>query len=390
MIEGNETVASVRGRLYEGAEWLVAWQHRGELDLPPDDPHLRQRWLLWSSSDENGAAYDKIALTHCEIRACPRPAMPSEAECSSDEFDGSVSVEEWLTQNRHRAAAKPPRCRTDWRRPWQGVALVVGVAAAATVLLRPEWLSMRPTADAAIYETGFGENRKFRMLDGSTVTLGAKTALEAHFTDNRRMVVLTGGEGFFDVAHDPKRPFVVLAGSGYIKASGTSFNVSREADRVVVTVVEGTVDVMPRESSMDAAQTSGAKAPESVGWLPARLSDGQEMTYAENGTASAVMSADSKLATAWRDGRLQYRQESLRRVIMDVNRYWRRRQILYDGADELMYTGDVPQNNIDAWVRGLHHIFPGVEVLDTDSRHVLVRVHHAPATHESQYETGSR
>jgi transmembrane sensor len=266
-----------------------------------------------------------------------------------------------------------------WRRA--RVPLAMFAVVAVIVLLYTQW--PRPADRVATYETGFGENREFLMPDGSTMTLGAKTTLTAYYSDRRRMVVLNSGEGLFEVAHDPKRPFIVIAGPGAITALGTSFNVLRDSDRVVVTVINGTVDVAPHEPSMEDRGTSGIGPSASARSKSTHLSQGQEIAYGEHGAASPITSVDSNMATAWRDGRLEYHEESLRHVIMDVNRYQRRPIICDPEVGELLYTGDVRQDNIDAWVGKLHKVYP-VEVVDTDPTHVLIRLDPEAAGHESR------
>jgi transmembrane sensor len=47
--------------------------------------------------------------------------------------------------------------------------------------------------------------------------------------------------GFFNVSHDPEPPFVVKAADGYIRVTGTRFNVWKYEDSVRVTLLEGSV-----------------------------------------------------------------------------------------------------------------------------------------------------
>ena len=388
MIEGHEPFSRGRDHVQEGAEWLADWQYCAESDFPPHDPNFLQRWQEWSSDSENAATYDRLVSTLRDVKNCARPPMPSEAECSMDEYDGSVPVHEWLASNRHRDRVTPSRQQPSRRRIW--LAVGIGTAVAAAIALRVlEWPQQPPADRVSAFETTFGENREVHLPDGSSIILGAKTALTTHYTDRERIMVLNTGESLFHVAHDPRRPFIVLAGRGCIRDVGTSFNVSRDSDRVVVTVVEGTVDVAPRHPSVEDPGANDLGADGSVQWQPMRLIRGQRVSYSKNGEASPIASADLKMTTSWREGRLQYDRENLRHVFADVNRYWNR-QIIYDPqTGDLMYTGDVLQDDIDAWVRNLHVIFP-VEVVDTDSAHVLVRIHREPAPREPRRDGGPR
>ncbi len=224
-----------------------------------------------------------------------------------------------------------------------------------------------------LYETETGQQREIAMSDGSHILLGARSSITTEWSEKRRTVVLQRGEALFQVARDNRRPFMVWAGSGCIQAIGTSFNVLRQADRVVVTVSEGAVVVAPRERATAKSRAEPASSDNPSTWLPASLKSGQVMSYQEDGTATAVAHADPRIATAWSSGRLQYLREPLRRVIADVNRYWNK-QITFDKtAGDLLYTGDVMQTEIEDWTRHLPEIFP-VSVSEADSSSVVIRI----------------
>jgi transmembrane sensor len=220
------------------------------------------------------------------------------------------------------------------------------------------------------YETKTGEQTHLQLQDGTSVFLGAQSAVSATFTRSRRSVILGRGEALFEVAHDSARPFVVIAGNGSITAVGTTFDVRRDADRVVVTVTEGTVSVAPQAESVTEL---GAQPTLHSGPAPhAQVTHGQRIAYDENGAVSAVEHTDAAAATAWREGYLQFYGEPLRYVIQAVNRY-SKRQIAVDAvAGDLLYTGNVVPTRIDAWVLGLERIFP-VKTVETDKTHVLIR-----------------
>lgn len=85
-----------------------------------------------------------------------------------------------------------------------------------------------------------------RLPDGSTALLNDGTSLSyaQGFADSIREVVLVG-EAYFDVAHDPARPFRVVTGKITTTVLGTSFNISAYPDdhEVKVTVTRGKVQV---------------------------------------------------------------------------------------------------------------------------------------------------
>ncbi|HYW94808.1 MAG TPA: FecR domain-containing protein, partial [Bacteroidales bacterium] len=91
----------------------------------------------------------------------------------------------------------------------------------------------------------------YDLPDGSHVYLnmGAEIMLPSGFTQNRTLILK--GEGFFDVSHDPSRPFSVKAGNTIITVLGTSFNVKEnKSDNMVEVFVEsGKVKVRGKDGS---------------------------------------------------------------------------------------------------------------------------------------------
>ena len=79
--------------------------------------------------------------------------------------------------------------------------------------------------------------------DGTTVTLQAGAKLKYRKEFLQREVELTG-QAFFDVAHDPGRPFKVHTGKVITTVLGTAFNIdAASAELVTVTVTRGKVSV---------------------------------------------------------------------------------------------------------------------------------------------------
>ena len=109
-----------------------------------------------------------------------------------------------------------------------------------------------------IIEAGRGERHITRLDDGSTIHLNALSRLQVRMGQERREFVLEQGEALFDVARDPSRPFVVMAGSSKSTALGTQFSVRMRDDVTRVTVLEGTVSVLDVEKQLDFVAAQGA------------------------------------------------------------------------------------------------------------------------------------
>lgn len=89
-----------------------------------------------------------------------------------------------------------------------------------------------------------GSKTTVMLSDGSEVQLnhGSKIKYPHFFSGNSRDVILSG-EGFFKIAHNPQKPFIVKAKSVNVKAVGTIFNVSAYPgnDIIETTLVSGKV-----------------------------------------------------------------------------------------------------------------------------------------------------
>ena len=81
------------------------------------------------------------------------------------------------------------------------------------------------------------------------MVLNTATEATVRFDKAYREIELSEGEGLFQVAKDPKRPFIVRAGSVSVRAVGTVFAVRTIDQRVDVTVTEGVVELVEDSGS---------------------------------------------------------------------------------------------------------------------------------------------
>lgn len=128
-----------------------------------------------------------------------------------------------------------------------------GMAAAIVLLLVANMVLLFNTkpqvnADKAIVLTSQqGKFVKYTLPDSTIVTLNHNSSLEfpLAFNGDERRVKLNG-EGYFDVAKDPQKPFIVETGKEInIRVLGTEFNLqSFSSDDVVqVSLISGSVEV---------------------------------------------------------------------------------------------------------------------------------------------------
>ena len=87
---------------------------------------------------------------------------------------------------------------------------------------------------------------KVVLPDGTTVVLniGSKIDYDKGFNGKERKVILTG-EAYFDVAHNPAKPFIVHTSTADIRVYGTQFNVKNYDEEVwETTLLTGKVEVL--------------------------------------------------------------------------------------------------------------------------------------------------
>lgn len=183
-----------------------------------------------------------------------------------------------------------------WR-PWLAAACIVAVVAIGGIKLLPQ-LSV-PTVT---YTAGLGEQRTEQLPDGTRVTLNTQTTLQVRYSHSRREVVLQHGEAMFDVIHDATRPFVVTAGDGSIVDLGTQFEVRKDNDAAIVTLLEGRVEVAAGDERK-------------------QLTPGEQARYGARIAGISVHKVDPTAVTAWLHGRLDFNGMPLAQAIADANRY---------------------------------------------------------------------
>jgi transmembrane sensor len=159
------------------------------------------------------------------------------------------------------------------------------------------------------------------LSDGTAVWLNALSELHYPVTfgkDSRK--VYLKGEGYFEVAHDKKRPFSVVSGSCEVLALGTAFNIeSYRTGKISTILVKGKVRV---SESMNKKE----------------LSPG-ELAVAQGGKLVVTKANLGKVT--WKDGYFYFDQENIEEVMEILSRW-------YDV--DVRYSGSVPKAVIEGTI----------------------------------------
>ncbi|MEM1411509.1 MAG: FecR domain-containing protein [Pseudomonadota bacterium] len=222
-----------------------------------------------------------------------------------------------LTGEVERAAAAVKPARRGLRQPlWLAAASLLITAAALFLVLRP---SAPPTAAQQVVTLTAppGELLTTTLADQSSVTLGGDSALRVILTVTARRAVLLRGDAFFDITHDPERPFTVSAGPAQVRVLGTQFAVESRGSRTLVAVAEGSVRVATDGNRQD--RSGGAQS--ALSSAAADLSAGLGITVDRHSGVGAPRTLDPNDIAAWRDGRLVFVSAPLLEVVKALNRY---------------------------------------------------------------------
>jgi transmembrane sensor len=221
-------------------------------------------FAAWLASDElNQAAFEKIS-----------------------KITGTIAA--------RRPGARPaPKARRSRAKPALAIAVAVALFAFyddLSVFLRSD------------YSTGTGQTKRVTLEDASHVELDAKSAIAIHYSAGLRRLSLLEGEAWFEAAPDPARPFIVEAAGGTVTALGTAFDVAMEKAWAHVMVTQHRVSI-----------ASGGER--------VIVEEGHQSAYSGGTPAQLPEPVNIEHATAWRRGKLIFRNRPLGEVVEALGRY---------------------------------------------------------------------
>ena len=220
-------------------------------------------------------------------------------------------------------------------------ALIAGGGAIAAMGIG---LSGWQSAQAGVYQTGLGEQKRVTLEDGSILFLDTDTKLKAQFDDRQRAVTLHQGRANFRVAADTARPFVVHAGAQSVLAPRGVFDVRRDTERVSVMLIEGSVVVQ---------KADGGPAND-VG----RLREGERIIIDRTHTGQ-IDTPDLAQQLAWQNGQMIADNQSLGAMVAEMNRYSSVKLVIADPrAASLKLSGVYRVGENAAFARSIRQLLP--------------------------------
>ncbi|MBO9202949.1 MULTISPECIES: FecR family protein [Niastella] len=167
--------------------------------------------------------------------------------------------------------------------------------------------------------TAYAQKYAMVLADGSKVWLnaGASIRYPVAFTGNERKVAITG-EAYFEVAHDPNKPFIVHVtdqkGQGMdVQVLGTHFNINAYDDEAVIktTLLEGSVQI-----KLNDYQTL--------------LTPGQQ-SQVGNGAPQVIKNVNVDAVVAWKNGLFSFENTDIGVVMRQLTK-WYDIEVVYEGT----------------------------------------------------------
>lgn len=154
-----------------------------------------------------------------------------------------------------------------------------------------------------------GQKSEIVLPDGTSIWLNSGSALTynaAYGIGNR--TVRLDGEAFFDVTHDEKKIFEVLAGDIRVQVHGTAFGVKayKEEESVDVSLSRGHVTIHSTSSSR----------------LLADLKPNQKAVITKNTLVCSIEHCNAETENIWRHGKLKIEGASMPEVIDKISRWY--------------------------------------------------------------------
>ncbi|WP_203426942.1 FecR family protein [Sinorhizobium sp. BG8] len=280
----------------EALHWLIALREE------PDDPHLRTRFDAWLARNPgNGRAWDEAQQLWALLGSAESAVPASERQAVGG-----------ITGRGQRAS----RGSLQVHRRGRGMGLRLAAAGLCTLCLVFAFLPAISIWLNADHATATAETRTIHLDDGSTVYLGASSAVDVAFDPAQRKVTLLEGEAYFEVEPDPDRPFKVRAANVETTVLGTAFDVDLTDESVAVAVNHGSV----------AVSTQAGKSPSD-----ASLGAGDWVRVDREGQVERGKDAPD-LAGGWRSGMLVVRDRSISSVIDEIGRHYRGSILIADST----------------------------------------------------------
>lgn len=179
-----------------------------------------------------------------------------------------------------------------------------------------------------------GQKANMLLPDGTKVWLnsGSTICYDKSYNKHDRIISLEG-EAYFEVAKDPKRPFIVKANEIRVRALGTIFDIkSYSNDNIISTIlIEGKVNVSNNKNTT-------------------QLSPNQKITFNKTSHKfDGVQICDAEIAGLWKNNQLAFDSETLDNIAKVLERMYNI-QVVFDSEKikHTRFSGRIKNNSLES------------------------------------------
>jgi transmembrane sensor len=288
----------------EATDWLILLQEE------PDDQDILRAFAAWCDADPAHMQAWNATRLAADVMAAGVPEHANRWQPFVQEMRAGGDGSPVSSSSRKDNVVRPAFGR---RKMWLGGGLAIAASLFAAVV-GPGIVSRAVTGWQADYVTDTAEMRTITLADASTVTMAPESAIRVRFEAGERHIALLGGEAFFDVTPDPKRPFRVSSEDVDVTVLGTGFDVRRNDAGTLVAVEHGLVRV-----GFDAINPP----------VHEMLEAGQSASVTWQGAVARGSLPAGQIAS-WRQNQLIAQDQPLGTVIDGLRRYYPGRIIITD------------------------------------------------------------
>lgn len=174
-----------------------------------------------------------------------------------------------------------------------------------------------------VFSTSKGSMSQIVLEDGTQVWLNSATSLTfpLSFYGSKYRLVEVVGEAYFEVAHNPGKPFIVKSNNTQVTVLGTKFNVKSypEQPAVQTTLIQGSVHISSQKNKQ-------------------LLVPGQQAEVAKMGHI-AVHQVQVSETISWKSGVFQFSDLSMLEILQELSHWYDIRGIENRSSSKERYSG---------------------------------------------------
>ena len=299
-----------------------------------DELQTVARWM--KESDANAEELLALERAYREAQACAMPHR--EVEKALERTHALIEKREEREEHNAATAGSDDTGSDNTARTvkmgvlrrWIAAAAIVLVLVCAGLYTMREYKASQPEMKYLMAKASATTPRQVLLADGTRVWLncGATLRYPEHFSDTLRKVALTG-EGYFEVAKDSRKPFVVEGTTLDVRVLGTVFNFRNGGNGSAseISLLEGSVRV-------SADRGNGCVV----------LRPGQKASLAD-GSGIVVSDADTRLDAVWHTRVIPFEENNIRQIADVLEQLYDVKIVVGKSVDmSKTYSGEIQWN----------------------------------------------